>query len=66
MKLLENLPSSCETLQILTWGLDNISSQNNNIFCFLTGVRVNVIFVEFIIKPKYSISWEGKNRDFDG
>ena len=66
MKLLENLPSSCGTFLILTWGLDNISSQSNDIFCFLTTVRVNVIFVEFIIKLKYSISWQGKNIDFHG
>ena len=66
MKLLENFPSSCQTFLILTWGLDNISSQSNKIFCFFTRVRVNVIFVESIIKPKYSISWHGNNMDFDG
>ena len=62
MKLLENFPSSTETFLILTWGLDNISSQSNKIFFFFTRVKVNVIFVEFTIKSKYSISWHGNNR----
>ena len=66
MKLFENFPSSCESFLILTWGLDNILSKSNTIFCFFTRVRVNVIFIEFIIKPKYSISWHGNNIDFDG
>ena len=43
MKLLENFPSSCKTFLILTWAIDNISSQSTK----------TVIFVEFIIKPKY-------------
>ena len=30
------------------------------------GERVNVIFVEFIIKRKYLISWHGNNIDLDG
>ena len=51
IKLLVNFPSSCETFLVLTWGLGNISSQSNKVFCFFTRVRVNVIFVEFIIKP---------------
>ena len=51
---------------ILMWGLDNILSQSNIMLCFFTRVRVNAIFYEFIIKPKYSLSWHGKNIDFDG
>ena len=45
---------------------DNISSQSNIILCFFTMVRVNVTLIELIIKPKYSISWHGKNIGFDG